>query len=131
MAGALLLIEGPSGIGKSSLALALIDRGAVLIGDDGVELAVERRRPAARQSPAPHCRADRGPQSRPADLADRAARIPVALVLRLDPAGPALYRAARNRRTGWRDSCPWSGPVARSAPAAMKAELALERYGLT
>lgn len=34
-----LLIEGPPGSGKSSLALALIDRGAVLVGDDGVALA--------------------------------------------------------------------------------------------
>ena len=33
-----VLIEGPPGSGKSSLALALIDRGAVLIGDDGVLL---------------------------------------------------------------------------------------------
>jgi hypothetical protein len=33
-----LLIEGPPGSGKSSLALALIDRGAGLIGDDGVTL---------------------------------------------------------------------------------------------
>ena len=33
-----LLIEGPSGSGKSSLALALIDRGATLIGDDGIAL---------------------------------------------------------------------------------------------
>jgi len=33
-----LLIEGSPGSGKSSLALALIDRGAVLVGDDGVEL---------------------------------------------------------------------------------------------
>jgi len=33
-----LLIEGPPGGGKSSLGLALIDRGAVLIGDDGVAL---------------------------------------------------------------------------------------------
>ena len=33
-----LLIEGAPGSGKSSLALALIDRGAVLIGDDGVLL---------------------------------------------------------------------------------------------
>jgi HPr kinase/phosphorylase len=31
-----LLIAGESGSGKSSLALALIDRGAVLIGDDGL-----------------------------------------------------------------------------------------------
>jgi HPr kinase/phosphorylase len=36
-----VLIEGPPGSGKSSLALALIDRGAVLIGDDG--LALETR----------------------------------------------------------------------------------------
>lgn len=33
-----LLIEGLPGSGKSSLALALIDRGAVLVGDDGVVL---------------------------------------------------------------------------------------------
>lgn len=33
-----ILIEGPPGFGKSSLALALIDRGAELIGDDGVQL---------------------------------------------------------------------------------------------
>lgn len=34
-----LLIEGPPGSGKSSLALALIDRGAGLIGDDAVTVA--------------------------------------------------------------------------------------------
>ena len=39
IAGRTMLIEGPPGSGKSSLALALIDRGAVLIGDDGVRLA--------------------------------------------------------------------------------------------
>ena len=38
IAGRALLIEGPPGSGKSSLALALIDRGAVLIGDDGVRI---------------------------------------------------------------------------------------------
>lgn len=36
--GRALLIEGPPGSGKSSLALALIDRGAGLIGDDAVML---------------------------------------------------------------------------------------------
>jgi HPr kinase/phosphorylase len=36
--GRALLIEGPAGRGKSSLALALIDRGATLIGDDGIAL---------------------------------------------------------------------------------------------
>lgn len=37
--GRALLIEGEPGMGKSSLALALVDRGAVLVGDDGVLLA--------------------------------------------------------------------------------------------
>jgi hypothetical protein len=36
--GRALLIEGPPGSGKSSLALALIDRGAGLVGDDAVTL---------------------------------------------------------------------------------------------
>ncbi|MEM9501527.1 MAG: HPr kinase/phosphatase C-terminal domain-containing protein [Pseudomonadota bacterium] len=39
--GRALLIEGEPGSGKSSLALALIDRGAQLIGDDGVTLRLE------------------------------------------------------------------------------------------
>jgi HPr kinase/phosphorylase len=38
ISGRALLIEGPPGSGKSSLALALIDRGAGLIGDDAVSL---------------------------------------------------------------------------------------------
>ncbi|TNE60609.1 MAG: serine kinase [Sphingomonadales bacterium] len=37
--GRALMIEGKPGAGKSSLALALIDRGAGLIGDDGVSLS--------------------------------------------------------------------------------------------
>ncbi|NQX95002.1 MAG: serine kinase [Erythrobacter sp.] len=37
--GRAILIEGEPGVGKSSLSLALIERGAELIGDDGVNLA--------------------------------------------------------------------------------------------
>ena len=33
-----ILIQGPSGVGKTSLALQLIERGATLIGDDVVEI---------------------------------------------------------------------------------------------
>ena len=36
--GRAVLIEGPPGSGKSSLALALLDRSARLIGDDAVSL---------------------------------------------------------------------------------------------
>ena len=39
-----VLIEGPPGSGKSSLALALIDRGATLVGDDGVLLELREDR---------------------------------------------------------------------------------------
>jgi serine kinase of HPr protein (carbohydrate metabolism regulator) len=37
--GRAILITGPTGSGKSSLALALMDRGGELIGDDGVTLS--------------------------------------------------------------------------------------------
>ena len=47
-----ILIQGPSGTGKSSLALALIDRGASLIGDDGVLL--ELRGDSLWALPPPH-----------------------------------------------------------------------------
>ncbi|MFN6935053.1 MAG: HPr kinase/phosphorylase [Tsuneonella sp.] len=39
-----LLLSGPPGCGKSSLALALIDRGASLVGDDGVALEIREGR---------------------------------------------------------------------------------------
>ena len=45
------MIEGPSGSGKSSLALALIDRGAQLIGDDAVTLERADDRIVARPPP--------------------------------------------------------------------------------
>ncbi len=35
-----ILIEGPPGCGKTSLALMLLDRGGQLVGDDGVGLTV-------------------------------------------------------------------------------------------
>lgn len=50
--GRALVIEGPPGSGKSSLGLSLIDRGATLIGDDGVTLERDGRRLIA--SPPPN-----------------------------------------------------------------------------
>ena len=47
-----LLIDGAIGGGKSTLALALIDRGAVLVGDDGI--ALERRGNAVWALPPPN-----------------------------------------------------------------------------
>jgi len=42
--GRAVLITGDSGDGKSDLALRLIDRGAVLVSDDQVELSIETER---------------------------------------------------------------------------------------
>jgi serine kinase of HPr protein (carbohydrate metabolism regulator) len=47
-----VLIMGEPGSGKSSLALALIDRGAVLVGDDGLALETADGRVIA--SPPPN-----------------------------------------------------------------------------
>lgn len=89
--GRVVLIEGEPGSGKSSLALALIDRGAVLVGDDGV--ALQRRDGHLWASPAP---ATAGLiEVRNVGLA----RLPctegrVGLVLRLDPLAPRFVERA-------------------------------------
>lgn len=78
-----VLIEGPPGSGKSSLALALIDRGAALIGDDGVELV---RRGSNLLASAPP-RATGLIEVRNVGLLTYpvANEVPLALALRLDP----------------------------------------------
>lgn len=86
-----VLIEGPPGSGKSSLALALIDRGATLVGDDGVLLEVRGGRLWA--LPPPEIAGlieirNVGLATLPAEPA------PVALVLRLDPAAERLPESA-------------------------------------
>ena len=50
--GAGVLLRGPSGSGKSDLALRLIDGGARLVADDQVALSAEAGRLVAR-APAP------------------------------------------------------------------------------
>ena len=86
-----ILIDGPPGSGKSSLALALIDRGAALVGDDGVLL--ERRGGRLWALPAPAIAGLL--EIRNVGLAKMpAAPAPVALLVRLDRAAPRHVEAA-------------------------------------
>jgi serine kinase of HPr protein (carbohydrate metabolism regulator) len=86
-----VLIEGPPGSGKSSLALSLIDRGAVLVGDDGVLLEIRHDRLWALPPP----RIAGLLEIRNVGLAQLGAvSAPVGLVLRLDPAAPRHVESA-------------------------------------
>ena len=87
-----VLIEGPPGSGKSSLALALIDRGAMLIGDDGLTLARSGERLIASAPPNVEGLLEVrnvGLLSYPVAQA-----APLCLILRLDPEAPRFVDAA-------------------------------------
>ena len=124
--GRAVLIEGPSGSGKSSLALALIDRGAVLVGDDGVRLDV--RGGALLASPAP---ATAGKlEVRNLGLLDVpvAIQVPVALVVVFDEKAERWIESA--------DTCERGGvrlPLVKLWPGSpvlpLRVELALTHYG--
>lgn len=121
-----LLIEGPPGSGKSSLALALIDRGATLVGDDGV--ALERRDGRLWALPPPNIEGlleirNVGLANFPAQAA------PLALVIRLDEAAPRhVEQAERVALAG--EHLPlirlWPG----SPALALRAEWALAMHGI-
>lgn len=86
--GRAMLLEGAPGTGKSSLALALIERGATLIGDDGVTLENDGQHVIA--SPPPNIAGKF--EIRNVGIVDLpTTSAPVALVLRLEDA-PARYR---------------------------------------
>lgn len=122
-----VLIEGEPGSGKSSLALALIDRGAQLVGDDGVVL----ERSADRLIARPHPNTRGLVEIRNLGIITLPVRddAPVALVLRLDEAAPRFIDAAE---TAERAGC--TIPLVRLWPGGallhLKAEFALRSYGL-
>ena len=123
-----LLIEGPPGSGKSTLALMLIDRGARLIGDDGVLLRAE----AGRVMAAPHPNTRGLIEVRNLGLIDLPAvkEAAAALVIRLDPAAPRFIDSAETTRL-----CGLDLPLVRLWPDSpalpLKAEWAMRRYGLS
>ena len=121
-----LLIEGSPGSGKSSLALALIDRGAELTGDDGVRLEARDGRLWAHSPPNI---AGLIEVRNVGLLRLNCVPAPLALIARLDPAAERyVERPDRVELLGcelpmirlWPDS-----PV-----LALRAERALELHGL-
>lgn len=125
--GRALMIDGPPGSGKSSLALALIDRGAKLIGDDGVTLTLTGERVMV--SPPPNIAGLI--EIRGVGLAELplAAPTPLAMILTLGNAGERLPEAVPTRDIlGHAIPCLAfePGPVA----PAQRAEWALAMHGL-
>lgn len=128
MEGRGVLIEGAPGAGKSSLALALIDRGAVLVGDDGVSLERDGTRLIASPVPATSGLLEVRNLGILA-FAPVMLAVPIALVLVLDLAAPRFITAPEQTI---RHGAPlplirlWPG----SPVLALRAEQALCRYGL-
>ena len=126
IAGRGVLIEGPSGSGKSSLALALIDRGAVLVGDDGVLLEAAGGRLLAR----PHPNIAGRLEVRNLGLLsfDTCLQATISLLLVLDEAAKRFVAEAESaERAGIRLPLvrlwPWTSVL------PLRAELALRRFG--
>jgi serine kinase of HPr protein (carbohydrate metabolism regulator) len=122
-----LLIQGPPGSGKSSLALALIDRGATLVGDDGLSIMASGNRLLA--FPPPRITGlievrNVGLLSRPVTSS-----VPIALALRLDAAAPRLPEAPEILTIAGID-LPCLALWPDSPVLALRAETALEQWGL-
>ncbi|RGP40896.1 HPr kinase/phosphorylase [Altererythrobacter insulae] len=125
--GRAILFEGAPGSGKSSLALALIDRGAVLVGDDGVTIADAGGQLVL--SPPPNISGKlevRGVGIVEVD----ATSAPLALILALDPDAPR-YPETKATRTIRGCRVPVLPFRAGDAAQALRAEWALRIHGLS
>ncbi|MFT4027926.1 MAG: HPr kinase/phosphatase C-terminal domain-containing protein [Novosphingobium sp.] len=122
-----VLIQGAPGTGKTSLALALIDRGGELLGDDGVMLETGGQALLAR--PHPHTRGLIEVRNLGILAVPVRAEAPVALVIRLDESAPRFIEEPERIRIHGHDL-----PLVRLWPGGavlhLKAEMALANYGL-
>lgn len=128
--GRAILIEGQPGSGKSSLALMLIDRGAMLIGDDGVTLETRRSGTSEQLWASPPPNIGGKIEIRNVGIADLpTVSAPVALVLRLDDNAPRYVEQASQTEIAGH-AVPlitlWPG----SPALHLRAEWALQIHGL-
>ncbi|WP_156839352.1 HPr kinase/phosphorylase [Novosphingobium aquimarinum] len=123
-----VLIDGAPGVGKSTLALALIDRGAVLVGDDSVML--EKSGTHIRVSPHPQTRGMLEVRNLGVVTMPVAEGIPVCLVCTLREAAPRFIDSAGTLVIEGLDL-----PRIQLEPfaplQAVRVELGLKTYGLT
>lgn len=126
IAGRALLVEGPPGAGKTTLLLMLLDRGAELVGDDGVRLMAQNG--ILHASPAEHTHGLL--EIRNVGLVQHAAvSAPVALCLTITGDAPRFVEAAG---TAERHGCtiPALDFDATGPACAIRAEQALALHGL-
>lgn len=125
--GRAVLITGPSGSGKSDLALRLIDRGARLVSDDYVSLRVVKSLLLA--SPAPNIAGKI--EVRGVGIVERPwlRDVPVGLLVDL-AITPARLPSGADTRLLSEIAIPWIGLHALEASAPVKVEEALKILGL-
>lgn len=124
--GRAIIIEGPPGSGKTSLALAMIDRGATLIGDDAV--TIERSGSRIVVSPPPNIAGQL--EVRNIGIVELpCVDAMAALILVLDPAAPRFPLEVRKRDL-LGVAVPLLPFAAGDAIQAIRAEYALGEHGL-
>lgn len=124
--GRAVLIEGPSGIGKSELCLTLCDRGAKLVSDD--QVLISKTCGSISANPAPNIAGQIEIRNLGIINMEFVQNIPVALIIELSQNAPRFVENARtDHMLGIK--VPHIQLTAYSTALAIKVEWALQQYG--